>query len=176
MKLNTFFLVSAAAVTMASGAVNAADEATAEAIWTGFIGSSVPGNNLIITGQGGGDIGKGSLNIENDGTFKSSVAVVLEARDYDDTAPLDKVGEIQPDATWTYISSRVMVGGSITDDADVQLKDDISGTNFTQGNVGELQGGILSLSIANDQPLTDVDVEGEIQVSVQMSASYVDGL
>lgn len=40
MKLNTFFLMGATAITFASGAVNAADEASAEVIWSGLIGSS----------------------------------------------------------------------------------------------------------------------------------------
>ena len=47
MKLNNFFVMSATALTMASSAVYAADDvATADAIWTGAIGNSVPVQTL----------------------------------------------------------------------------------------------------------------------------------
>lgn len=173
MKLNTFFLMSAAAVTLASGAVNAADEASAEVIWSGLIGSSVPSENLVITGEGGGDIASGTLFIEEDGKF-TSTEVTLEARDYDST--LEAIGDRQPLASWSYISAQVMMDGSMSYEADVAVTDQLSGTTFTKGNFGELQTGVVALTVKNEQPITDVAVQGEGQVSVQMTASYEDGL
>ncbi|WP_045464790.1 hypothetical protein [Vibrio hyugaensis] len=173
MKLNTFFLVSATAMTMVSGAANAADEATAEVLWSGLIGSSVPSSNLIITGEGGGDIGTGTLFIEEDGTFNST-EVILEARDYD--SALETIGDRQPDATWSFISAQVMMGTSMTYQADVIVTDQLTNTEFTQGSIDQLQSGVVALTVKNEQPITDITVEGEGQVSVQMTASFVDGL
>ena len=77
MKLNNFFVMGATALAMTSGSVYAADEALADAIWSGVIGGSVPSSNLIITGEAGGDIQRGSLYVNTDGTFTSSKAVSL---------------------------------------------------------------------------------------------------
>ncbi|MGL4828351.1 MAG: hypothetical protein ACRCXG_03520 [Vibrio sp.] len=171
MKLNNFFLMMTA--TMASGAVNAADEASAEVIWSGLIGSSVPSTNLKITGEGGGEIASGTLFIDKDGKF-TSTEVILEARDYDPV--LETTGERQPLATWSYISAQVMMDGSMSYIADVTVTDQLSGTTFTQGNFNELQTGAVALTVKNELPLTDITVQGEGQVSVQMTASYVGAL
>ncbi|MFN1514579.1 hypothetical protein [Vibrio owensii] len=169
MKLNTFFLMGATAITLTSGAVNAANEASAEVIWSGLIGSSVPSDNLIITGEGGGEIASGTLFIDKDGKF-TSTEVILEARDYDST--LETTGDRQPLATWSYISAQVMMDGSMSYVADVAVTDQLSGTTFTKGNVNELQTGVVALTVKNEQPITDIAVQGEAQVSVQMTASY----
>ncbi|GLR03866.1 hypothetical protein GCM10007906_14530 [Vibrio hyugaensis] len=173
MKLNTFFLVSATAMTMVSGAANAADEALADAIWSGVVGGSVPSSNLIITGESGGDIQQGTLYVNQDGTFTSS-NVVLEARDYNPET--QEVGLRQPEATWTYVTSQVLVGNQVTQEAVLELTDNASSQTFTQGTSGQVTGGYLQLSVTNNTEITDVPVEGEAQVIVQMAASYVEAL
>lgn len=166
MKVNKLLLLGM--MVAASGTANA-DEASAEILWSGFIGSSVPSSNLIITGEGGGEIGTGTLFIEKDGTFNST-EVILEARDYDSV--LETIGERQPNASWSYISAQVMVGNSITYDADVKVTDQLTNTEFTKGALDALQAGVVALTVKNEQPITDVTVEGEGQVSIQMTASY----
>lgn len=171
MKLNNFFVMGATAFAMTSGAVYAADEALADAIWSGVIGGSVPSSNLIITGEAGGDIQKGSLYVNTDGTFTSS-NVVLEARDF---TPEDQtIGDRQLGATWTYVTSQVLIGNQVTQDASVELYDDQ--TQLTQGEIGSVTGGYVQLSVRNSSEISDVPVEGEAQVIVQMAASYVAAL
>ena len=168
MKLNNFFVMSATAFAMTSGSVYAADEALADAIWTGVIGSSVPSSNLIITGEAGGDIQQGSLYVNTDGAFTSS-NVILEARNF--TPESETIGDRQPLATWTYVTSQVLVGSQVTQDATVEVYNDQA--QLTQGSVGEYTGGYVQLNVKNATPITDVPVEGEAQVIVQMAASYV---
>ncbi|CAK2849679.1 conserved exported hypothetical protein [Vibrio crassostreae] len=168
MKLNNFFVMSATALTMASGAVYAADDvATADAIWTGAIGNSVPSSNLIITGLGGGDIQTGELYVTSEGTFTSS-EVVLEARDFDSTNTT--TGDRQPLANWTYVTSQVLVGGQITQDAQVSVFN--GGTELTAAQPNSYQGSYVELSVANTTEIQDISVEGTAQVIVQMAASY----
>ncbi|KAA8599359.1 hypothetical protein AB4082_13955 [Vibrio cyclitrophicus] len=171
MKLNNFFVMSATAFAMTSGSVYAADEALADAIWSGVIGGSVPSSNLIITGEAGGDIQQGSLYVNTDGTFTSS-NVILEARDF---TPEDQtVGDRQPEATWTYVTSQVLMGSQVTQDVNVEVYNDQQ--KLDQGSVGSATGGYVQLNVKNTNPVTDVAVEGEAQVIVQMAASYVAAL
>ncbi|CAH1520801.1 conserved exported hypothetical protein [Vibrio owensii] len=173
MKLNTFFLMGATAMTMASGTANAADEALADAIWSGVIGDSIPSSNLIITGLNSGDIQSGTLYVKTDGTFTSS-QVTLEARDYDPETQI--TGDRQPDATWTYVNSQVLIGNQVTQEANLTVKDEYSQQELTQGSAGQVTAGYVQLSVSNDTVITDVPVEGEAQVIVQMAASYVEAL
>ncbi|QPK03967.1 hypothetical protein [Vibrio kanaloae] len=171
MKLNNFFVMGATALAMTSGSVYAADEALADAIWSGVIGGAVPSSNLIITGEAGGDIQRGSLYVNTDGTFTSS-KVILEARDY---TPADQtIGDRQPLATWTYVTSQVLVGNQVTQDASVELYNDQ--TQLIQGEIGSVTGGYVQLSVRNSSEVSDVPVEGEAQVIVKMAASYVAAL
>ncbi|MEG3221088.1 hypothetical protein PD716_10630 [Vibrio gigantis] len=176
MKLNNFFVMGATAFAMTSGSVYAADNyeaALADAVWQGTIGSSVPGTNLIITGEAGGDIQRGTLYIDQDGTFTSS-NVILEARDYTPAgggvggADPEDIGARQPNAEWTYVSSQVLIGNQVTSDAAVSVYDDQ--TELTQDK--NHTGGYVQLNVKNLVPITDVPVEGEAQVMVQMAASY----
>lgn len=171
MKLNNFFVMGATAFAMTSGSVYAADEALADAIWSGVIGDSVPSSNLIITGEAGGDIQQGSLYVNTDGTFTSS-HVILEARDF--TPEEQIVGDRQPAATWTYVTSQVLMGNQVTQDATVEVYNDQE--KLTQGAVGATTGGYVQLNVKNAQEVKDVPVEGEAQVIVQMAASYVASL
>jgi len=184
-KTNLKFIALATSISALSLGVNAAESntaATATIIWNGAIGATVPGSNLIITGIGGGDIASGTLFVEDDGTFTSS-AVALQARDY--TAEVEGgvggigaadaiVGDIQPDASWSYMGSTVMIDGQVTTDAEVIVTDLLSNTALELGGQTgeELTAGMIELSISNAKVVSDVDVTGNAQVSVQMSASY----
>lgn len=155
---------------------NAADtqEARATIIWNGLIGSTVPGTNLKITGAGGSDIADGTLYVKDDGTFTSS-SVIIEARDYSVANDVETIGDVQPDASWTFASSQVMMNGQMTADAEIIVKDIISNQVFTQGGESagsEITAGRLNLEIVNNEAVDDVEVAGEVQVAVLMSASY----
>lgn len=150
MKLNSFFVMGATAFAMTSGSVYASDEALADAIWTGVIGDSVPSSNLIITGEAGGDIQQGNLYMNADGTFTSS-NVILEARDYTPagggiggTDP-ESIGDRQPEATWTFVSSQVRIGNQATQDATVELYNDQQ--KMDQGTEGSATGGYVQLNV-----------------------------
>lgn len=171
MKLNNFFVMGATAFAMTSGSVYAADEALADAIWSGVIGDSVPSSNLIITGEAGGDIQQGSLYVNTDGTFTSS-NVILEARDF--TPEEQIIGDRQPEATWTYVTSQVLMGNQVTQDASIEVYNDQE--KLTQGAVDATTGGYVQLNVKNTTKIEDVPVEGEAQVIVQMAASYVASL
>ena len=163
--------MSATAFAMTSGSVYAADDvATADAIWSGVIGNSVPSSNLIITGLGGGDIQTGELFVTSEGTFTSS-EVVLEARDFDSAS--STTGDRQPLANWTYVTSQVLIGGQITQDADISVFN--GGTELTVATPNSYQGSYVELSVANTTEIQDIPVEGTAQVIVQMAASY-DGI
>lgn len=168
MKLNNFFVMGATAFAMTSASVYAADDvATADAIWTGVIGNSVPSSNLIITGLGGGDIQTGELYVTSEGTFTSS-EVVLEARDFD--SENSTTGDRQPQANWTYVTSQVLVGGQLTQDAQVSVFN--GGTELTAAVPNSYQGSYVELTVANTTDIEDIPVEGTAQVIVQMAASY----
>ncbi|EMB9236005.1 hypothetical protein U9608_003569, partial [Vibrio alginolyticus] len=72
------------AVSMA--AEELAEDATATVIFAGLIESNMPGENLIITGEGGRDLrvdpARGTLDVESNGMFTTADRVILEARDY----------------------------------------------------------------------------------------------
>ncbi|MGF1903075.1 hypothetical protein [Aliivibrio sifiae] len=182
-KTNLKFIALAASISTLSFTAYANTDATATIIWNGAIGETVPGSNLIITGEGGGDIASGTLYIEDDGTFTSS-SVGLQARDY--TPEVEGmggedaiVGDIQPDASWSYMSSTVMIDGQVSQEAAVKVTDLQSGVEFIKGGQGsseEIKAGMIELSISNSTPVTDVDVTGDAQVSVLMAASYEAGL
>lgn len=168
MQLNNFFVIGATAFAMTSGSVYAADDvATADAIWSGIIGSSVPSSNLIITGLGGGDIETGQLFIDAEGKFTSS-DVVLEARDFDSESAI--TGDRQPLANWTYVASQVLIDGQLTQDAQVSVFND--GTELTVATPNSYQGSYVKLSVANTAEIQDIPVAGTAQVIVQMAASY----
>ncbi|MBY7732124.1 hypothetical protein JHW46_17425 [Vibrio splendidus] len=172
MKLNNFFVMGATAFAMTSGSVYAADDvATADAIWSGVIGNSVPSSNLIITGLGGGDIQTGELYIKSDGTFTSS-ELILESRQFD--SDTSETGNRQPGATWTYLTSQVLIGGQISDEAQVKVFND--GEELTQTTPTVVEESYVNLTVKNEIEVENIPVQDSAVVSVQMAASYVEQL
>ncbi|WP_210473892.1 hypothetical protein [Vibrio crassostreae] len=170
MKLNNFFVMGATAFAMTSGSAYSADNAEATAVWTGLVSSSAPSANLKITGRSGGNIEPGVLLVNENGTF-TSTEVQLEAHDYDPDT--ETVGDLQPLADWTYMSSTVMIGGDFTQEAVVKVFNE--GQELTLGTPSD-QSDTVMLKVQNEAEITDVTVEGVAQVSVLMSASYVAAL
>ncbi|MBO2639067.1 hypothetical protein [Shewanella algae] len=117
MKVNTVLKVGIIAA-MFSGAAMAANP-TKTLVWTGFVPSGQPGTDMIITGLAGQEnIAKGSLNINEDGTFTSST-VTVESHVYEPTNKT--IGELV-DAKWTLASAEVLMGDTDLSTATLVVK------------------------------------------------------
>lgn len=169
--------------TPAMAAEELAEDATATVIFSGLIESNMPGENLIITGEGGRDLrvdpARGTLDVETNGMFTTADRVILEARDYTpediDLATEEVVGDINDSAVWTVTDVAYQVGGYTTKVADISIKDAFTGTElatYTDGVVTatETTTGTLNLEIENTAEITDVAVEGMAHVSVSLTA------
>ena len=173
------------AVSMA--AEELAEDATATVIFAGLIESNMPGENLIITGEGGRDLrvdpARGTLDVESNGMFTTADRVILEARDYtpEDTelATEEEIGDINEAAVWTVTDVAYQVGGYTTKTADISIKDSFTGdelATYTDGIVTatETTTGTVNLDIENTAEITDVAVEGMAHVSVSLTAGLSD--
>lgn len=172
-----------AAFAMQAVPATAAEDASATVIFAGLIESNMPGENLIITGEGGRDLrvdpARGTLDVESNGMFTTADRVVLEARDYTpediDLATEEEIGDINEAAVWTVTDVAYQVGGYTTKVADISIKDAFTGTElatYTDGVVTatETTSGTLNLDIENTAEITDVAVEGMAHVSVSLTA------
>ena len=172
-----------AAFAMHAVPATAAEDASATVIFAGLIESNMPGENLIITGEGGRDLrvdpARGTLDVESNGMFTTADRVVLEARDYTpediDLATEEEIGDINEAAVWTVTDVAYQVGGYTTKVADISIKDAFTGTElatYTDGVVTatETTSGTLNLDIENTAEITDVNVEGMAHVSVSLTA------
>lgn len=169
------------AVSMA--AEELAEDASATVIFAGLIESNMPGENIIITGEGGRDLrvdpARGTLDVESNGMFTTADRVILEARDYTpedvDLATEEEIGDINEAALWTVTDVAYQVGGYTTKTADITITDSFTGNElatYTDGIVTatETTTGTLNLDIENTAEITDVSVEGMAHVSVSLTA------
>ncbi|EMB9235067.1 hypothetical protein U9608_002601 [Vibrio alginolyticus] len=160
-----------------------AEDASATVLFSGLIESNMPGENLIITGEGGRDLrvdpARGTLDVESNGMFTTADRVILEARDYtpEDTelATEEEIGDINEAAVWTVTDVAYQVGGYTTKTADISIKDSFTGdelATYTDGIVTatETTTGTVNLDIENTAEITDVAVEGMAHVSVSLTA------
>ena len=174
------------AVSMA--AEELAEDATATVIFAGLIESNMPGENLIITGEGGRDLrvdpARGTLDVESNGMFTTADRVILEARDYTPAGegPLqteEEIGDINEAAVWTVTDVAYQVGGYTTKVADISIKDSFTGNELATYTAGivtatETTTGTVNLDIENTAEITDVAVEGMAHVSVSLTAGLSD--
>ena len=160
-----------------------AEDASATVLFSGLIESNMPGENLIITGEGGRDLrvdpARGTLDVESNGMFTTADRVILEARDYtpEDTelATEEEIGDINEAAVWIVTDVAYQVGGYTTKTADISIKDSFTGdelATYTDGIVTatETTTGTVNLDIENTAEITDVAVEGMAHVSVSLTA------
>lgn len=159
----------------------------ATVVWNGFVGSSIAGDKLVITGAGGVELNdantRGTLFVNNDGTFTSS-ELTLEARSNDwktgDTGnAIDNpvIGALK-DADWKVTKVEYMLGGNIVQSITPKVTDTLSSTDFTVGGTGVAKKQTLSLRVSNATPITkttdpNVNVEGAASVAVTVVASEV---
>ncbi|EMB9236014.1 hypothetical protein U9608_003578 [Vibrio alginolyticus] len=160
-----------------------AEDANTTVIFSGLIESNMPGENMIITGEGGRDLrvdpARGTLDVESDGKFTTADRVILEARDYTpediDNALEEEIGEINDSAIWTITDVAYQIGGYTTKTSEITISDAFTGNElatYTNGVVTatEQQVGTINLELENTSPITDIAVEGMAHVSVSMTA------
>lgn len=78
-------------VVLMSQAVNAAAPSSSVLEWRGFVGGAFVGTDVGLTGQGGGSIQEGVLNINEDGSFTSARAIIVEAHAVDTTGSVPTI-------------------------------------------------------------------------------------
>lgn len=105
--------------------------------WVGFVPGVFNGNEIGLTGQGGGDIQAGVLNVETDGAFSALRPVVVEAHEMIDiSADLD--GSLlgpgpelyDGDVDWSLISTSVT---HVAYDAASDITITMNGTDLVEG-------------------------------------------
>ena len=163
-------IVVASALVLMSAAANAAlpaNQAAETLTWKGLVPFTVTSDDIVITGDLGGPIRAGFLNVEQDGTF-SSTAINVEAHDNtgDTTAPV--IGDpIAGDVVWGLASYAIdasttdMSGANVKFIADGQPLD--IGTPLTEDYA-------LAVNVSNDLAIADIAPGERIQVSAVVTA------
>lgn len=150
-----------------------AADPTANVVFKGLVGNSIPGDNLIITGNNGAlEIADGALLVNQDGTFETTQPIQVEARDYDSTTEV--VSDVNTSAKWKVTGITALFGANTSTEADISVTDaglgavtlDEDATEFSTETSGE-----LILSVANETPVTDVDNYSAVTVSVAITAT-----
>ena len=168
--MNNFKKVALASLVFAAiGTAQAADP-QATVVWSGVVPGTTAGDTLIITGLGGDQSEQtGALTPAGDGTFTSE-SIVLEARvneSGDATAPI--VGALQA-ANWSIASSALTYAGISNNDAALEVMIDGVVVADTANAAASVES--ISLSVAQNAPLTDVDGD-TVQASVTVLASAI---
>jgi hypothetical protein len=105
--------------------------------WVGFVPGVFNGNEIGLTGQGGGDIQAGVLNVEEDGAFTALRPVVVEAHEMIDTSAAQDGSQMEPgpelydgDVDWSLISTAVT---HIAYDAATDITITMNGADLVEG-------------------------------------------
>ncbi|EJV0279257.1 hypothetical protein ACJZRZ_004239 [Vibrio parahaemolyticus] len=77
--------------------------------WRGFVSGAFAGTDVGLTGQGGGDIQRGELSINDDGAFTSARAIIVEAHAMDTTGATPVIAPefYDGDVDWTISATNV---------------------------------------------------------------------
>ena len=97
------------AVMMTAGAAQA-EPAQALLEWSGWVGGTFNSADIALTGQGGGEIQKGLLNIKDDGTFSTARAIIVEAHATEDDGNGNMVAAPElydGDVDWDYTAPSI---------------------------------------------------------------------
>ncbi len=163
-------IVMASGLVLMSAAANAALPTTQAAetlTWKGLVPFSVATDDLMITGDLGGPIRAGFLNVEKDGTF-SSTAINVEAHDNTGDAAGPVAGDpIAGDVVWGLASYAIDASTTDMSGANVKFVADGSaldiGTPLTEDYA-------LAVNVSNDAAITDIAPGERIQVSAVVTA------
>ncbi|WP_111809463.1 hypothetical protein [Aeromonas allosaccharophila] len=163
-------IVMASSLVLMSAAANAAlpaKQAAETLTWKGLVPFSVASDDIVITGDLGGPIRAGFLNVQKDGTF-TSTAINVEAHENDGDATAPVIGApVVGDVQWglaTYAidaSTTDMSGANVKFVADGKALD--IGSPLTEDYA-------LAVNVSNDQPITDIGAGERIQVNAVVTA------
>ncbi|MGF1860567.1 hypothetical protein [Photobacterium profundum] len=142
--------------------------------WAGKITDVIPGDNIIITGEGGKtEIATGDLRLQADGTFDST-PIVLETRAYDETK--SEIGDITP-AKWTLESVSYVWGTNQVGSADIQVFDLLGdpATPLVKGAASATDLSSMKLVVKNTEKMDLADLKDKTataQLDVTMTAQF----
>ncbi len=112
MKKQLLSAVIFATLSVASINVQAAP-ASAALHWEGYVDGYILGTEIAITGESGGAIVDGVLDVAEDGTFITTSPISVEARDYDGT----DIGDMfSGGVDWTLTNSNISHGSYVRTD------------------------------------------------------------
>ena len=144
-----------AASVVASASSFAADVPSATFVLEGYVPSTTPSTEFIVTGIGGAaDVSKGTLTINKEGVVTTSVPVMFEVRklvdeDSDPTTP-KTIGDIATSFKLNLVSSSMTAGSAAIDNA----------TNKVYLNAVEVTKGTLADSTAKQNSITFENASG----------------
>ncbi|HDO1318045.1 hypothetical protein [Aeromonas veronii] len=170
IKMKKSMIVMASGLVLMSAAANAALPTTQAAetlTWKGLVPFSVASDDIVITGDLGGPIRAGFLNVEKDGTF-SSTAINVEAHDNTGDAAAPVIGDpIVGDVQWGLASYSIDASTTDMSGANVKFVADGNaldiGTPLTEDYA-------LAVNVSNDAAITDIAPGERIQVSAVVTA------
>ncbi|MCS0540270.1 hypothetical protein NXY55_09730 [Aeromonas veronii] len=162
--------VMASSLVLMSAAANAAlptDQAIETLTWKGFVPFSVASDDIVITGDLGGPIRAGYLNVEEDGTF-TSTAINVEAHDNTGDAVIPVIGDpVVGDVVWGLAS--YTVDASTTDMSGANIKFIADGNPLEVGTP-LTDDYALAVNVSNDAAITDIGGGERIQVNAVVTA------
>lgn len=134
----------------ATTAAVAADDPSATFVLEGYVPSTTPGSEFIITGVGGAaDVSKGTLTINKEGVVTTSVPVLFEVREYkvptgSDAGTAKQPGEIAKVFDLNLVAVNMTAGSAAVDNSG----------NEVFLNATKLEKGELTRSVASQNAIT----------------------
>jgi hypothetical protein len=161
----------AAGLLIMSAGANAAllpTQAAETLTWKGLVPFSVASDDIVITGELGGPIRAGFLNVKTDGTF-TSTAINIEAHenDGDATAPVVGLPITATSVDWTLQS--YAVDASTTDMSGANVKFVADGNALDIGTKVN-DDYALAVNVSNDAVIPGIQAGERVQVSAVVSA------
>jgi hypothetical protein len=135
--------------------------------WKGLVPFSVASDKVVITGELGGPIRAGFLNVKTDGTF-SSTAINVEAHDNLGDATTPVVGDpVSGNVKWGLAA--YTVDASTADMSGANLTFVANGNALTTGSTIK-DGYALAVNVANDAPISSITAGERVQVNAVITA------
>lgn len=123
--------------------------------WQGFVPGSFDGDEIGLTGQGGGDIQTGVLTVASNGTFTSQRPIVVEAHAIDSSgaSPVVSPDLYSGDVDWSISSTNISHAAYKASDVTVLM----NGEPITEGTPVTTNAGnhIVGFSVSSTEPTAD---------------------
>lgn len=144
-----------------------ATQAAETLTWKGLVPFSVASDDIIITGDLGGPIRAGFLNVKTDGTF-TSTAINVEAHDNTGDAAAPVVGDPVSNPIFWGLAS-YSVDASTTDMSGANIKFVADGKDLEIGKT-LTEDYALAVNVSNQQVIPDIAPGERVQVSAVITA------